>query len=100
MKKVWTDSQGTIHKPSPGASRSCFSRPVRRVELESATSTARPRTVSRVWFRTCTFNFEDYNTSNGCPVVPGAPIVPENGELSVWTRFLENFPVEIGFGIN
>ena len=28
MKKVWTDSHGTIHKPVPGSRLVCFSRPV------------------------------------------------------------------------
>jgi hypothetical protein len=65
MKNVWTDSQGVIHKPSPGSNFSCFNKPVRRLALVSATSAARARTVWRVWFRTDTFNFEDYNTRSG-----------------------------------
>src|SRR5262245_7536254 len=63
MKNVWTDSQGTIHSPSPGRSRSCFRSPVRRFLLVSATSAALARTLARVWFRTITFNFENYNTA-------------------------------------
>jgi hypothetical protein len=75
MKNVWTDSQGTIHNPSPGSSRSFFSRPVRRVSLVSATSADCARTELRVRFRTNTFNFEDYNTRSGSKVLPcsGSP---------------------------
>src|SRR5436190_15755350 len=65
MKKVWTDSQGTIQSPSPGSRRSCFSRPVRLVALVFARSAASASTVLRVSFRTLTFNFQDYNTSAG-----------------------------------
>ena len=63
MKNVWTDSHGLIHKPSPGSSPWCFNSPVRRFALVSATSMELPKTVSRVWLRTNSFNFEDYNTS-------------------------------------
>src|SRR4051794_2925872 len=65
MKKVWTDSQGTIQSPSPGSRRSCFSRPVRLVALVFARSAASASTVLRFSFRTLTFNFQDYNTSAG-----------------------------------
>src|SRR5579872_5739494 len=71
MKKVWTDSQGLIHKPSPGSNPWCFKSPVRRFALVSATSMELPKTVSRVWLRTNTFNFEDYNTSAAQLVAPG-----------------------------
>ena len=33
MPKVCTPSQGTIHRPWPFSSRSCFSKPVRRLAL-------------------------------------------------------------------
>src|SRR3954453_4593773 len=65
MKKVWTDSQGTIQSPSPASKRSCFSRPVRLVALVFARSAASASTVLRVSFRTLTFNFQDYNTRAG-----------------------------------
>src|SRR3954465_148446 len=63
MKKVWTDSQGTIQSPSPGSRRSCFSKPVRLGALVFARSAASASTALRVSFRTLTFNFQDYNTS-------------------------------------
>src|ERR1035441_4465134 len=65
MKNVWTDSQGTIQRPEPGSSRACLSKPTRRFSLVSATSTASPRTVLRVWFRPHTFHFVDYNPVRG-----------------------------------
>src|ERR1035438_8422950 len=61
MKNVWTDSQGTIHRPEPGSSRVWLSNPTRRFSLVSATSTDSPRTVWRVSFRTRTFNFVGYH---------------------------------------
>ena len=62
MKNVWTDSHGTIHSPEPESSRACLSNPTRRFSLVSAISTDSPRTVSRVLFRTRTFNFVGYHT--------------------------------------
>src|ERR1035438_1956090 len=67
MKNVWTDSQGTIHRPEPGSSRVWLSNPTRRFSLVSATSTDSPRTVWRVRFRTRTFNFVGYHrVRKGC----------------------------------
>jgi hypothetical protein len=65
MKNVWTDSQGLIQSPSPGSRPFRPNNPARRVALESATSTEWPRTALRVWFRTNTFNCEEYNTAAG-----------------------------------
>src|SRR5579872_6979855 len=66
MKNVWTDSHGVIQSPSPGSSRLCFSNPVRRLALVSATSAAVASTVFRVRLRTLTFKPEEYhNTRNG-----------------------------------
>ncbi len=62
MKNVWTDSQGTIHSPSPGSKLWCFNNPVRRLALVSAISAASASTLPRVWLRTIIFNFDDYNT--------------------------------------
>src|SRR6185369_11942912 len=74
MKNVCTDSQGFIHSPVPGSRDVCLSSPTRRLALVSATSTFPPRRVLRVWFRTDTFNFEDYNTVTRVIVADGLPV--------------------------
>ena len=51
IKKVCTDSQGTIQRPSPRSRPLRFSRPVRRCALESAISMALPNSVLRVRLR-------------------------------------------------
>src|ERR1039458_810010 len=51
MKKVCTDSQGTIHRPSPGVSSTRPSRPLLRCWAVSATSRRGASTVPRVLFR-------------------------------------------------
>jgi hypothetical protein len=50
--------------------------------LVSATSTDWPRMAPRVWFRTNTFNFENYNTAAGCAALrrleePAGPAIHE-----------------------
>jgi hypothetical protein len=42
-----------------------LSKPVRRLALVSASSTASPKTVPRVWLRIDTLNLEDYNMRLG-----------------------------------
>src|SRR5580658_8163022 len=47
MPKVWTPSDGAIHKPSPGSSLVCFNKPVRRVALVLAMPARSARTTPR-----------------------------------------------------
>src|SRR5689334_12960262 len=55
MKKLCTDSHGTIQRPSPGLRWVCFSSPVRRCSLVSAEWAASASTTSRVTLRTLIF---------------------------------------------
>src|SRR6476469_5619458 len=55
IKKLWTPSHGTIHKPSPSARPLCFSKPLFRVALVSAISARSASCVFLVRFRTRSF---------------------------------------------
>ena len=84
IKKLWTDSQGEIHSPSPGLSPVCFSRPVRRFSLVSATSADSAKTTPRVIFRTRNFKLPFITRSSyfGC-ITSSDSIGRHSGECSV-----------------
>src|SRR5277367_5087782 len=71
IKKVWTDSHGTIQRASPAGRWVRPRRPLRRVVARSATSTVSARTVWRVRFRTFIFEVLCFNLALKIDVIVG-----------------------------
>ena len=83
IPKLWTDSHGAIHRPDPGSSLLCFSRPVLRFALVSATSAASASMVPRSRFRTLIFKMILVITRFARPCCGSGDFLGKGGLLEV-----------------